>query len=211
MPGVFASGYPEGIGGFKLSQRFSLVCNDLHYGPAMKDTTDQSAIYIYYSKTAPKRVTKELMMGTNGVSSIKPALVIKANEKKTCRSSLYLPESISVLTINPHMHLLGTSFKAYAIGPSKDTVKLISIPKWDFRWQYFYTFPKMLKIVAGSTLHLEATFDNTADNVNNPFDPPQQIQERTDLFGSGMRTTDEMLQFIITYLPYELGDEDIEL
>ena len=43
------------------------------------------------------------------------------------------------------------------------------------------------------------------------FDPPQRIQERTDLFGAGMKTTDEMLQFIITYLPYELGDEEIEL
>jgi hypothetical protein len=26
-----------------------------------------------------------------------------------------------------------------------------------------------------------------------------------------MRTTDEMLQFIITYMPYEKGDENIDL
>ena len=26
-----------------------------------------------------------------------------------------------------------------------------------------------------------------------------------------MKTTDEMLQFIITYLPYNLGDENISL
>ena len=97
------------------------------------------------------------------------------------------------------------------VDANKDTIPLISIPEWDFRWQYFYTYPKMLKIPAGSTIHVEALFDNTLDNYNNPFDPPQRIQERTDLFGAGMKTTDEMLQFIITYLPYELGDEEIEL
>ncbi len=109
------------------------------------------------------------------------------------------------------MHLIGTSFKAYAVGPGKDTIPLIHIPEWDFRWQYFYTFQKMLKIPAGSRIEVEAVFDNTSDNYNNPFDPPRQIQERTDLYGAGMRTTDEMLQFIITYVPYQVGDEDIVL
>jgi len=211
LPGVFAAAYPEGIGGFKMNKNFALICNDLHYGPAEKDTTDRSKIHIYFAKSPPKRPTKELMMGTNGVSSIKPPLVIEPNEIKTCRSSLYIPESISILTINPHMHLIGESFKAFVVDANKDTIPLISIPEWDFRWQYFYTYPKMLKIPAGSTIHVEALFDNTLDNYNNPFDPPQRIQERTDLFGAGMKTTDEMLQFIITYLPYELGDEEIEL
>jgi len=211
LPGVFASAYPDGIGGFQIHKNFALVCNDLHYGPAEMDTFDESKIYIYFAKSVPKRLTKELMMGTNGVSSIKPPLVIAPNEIKTCRSSLYIPESISVLTINPHMHLIGQSFKAYVLDPNRDTIPLISIPEWDFRWQYFYTFPKMLKIPAGSTIHVEAVFNNTSDNYNNPFDPPQKIQERTDLFGAGMKTTDEMLQFILTYLPYELGDEQIEL
>jgi hypothetical protein len=211
LPGVFASSYPEGIGGFKISKDFALVCNDLHFGPSFQDTMDHSQIYIYFSKTKPKRPTREIMMGTNGVSAIKPPLKIQPNEVKTCMSSLYIPESISVLSINPHMHLIGTSFKAYAVQPNKDTIPLIYIPSWDFRWQYFYTFLKMKKIPAGSTIQLEAVFDNTINNPLNPFDPPQLIQERTDLFGAGMRTTDEMLQFIITYLPYEVGDEDIEL
>lgn len=211
LPGVFAASYPPGIGGFKLNKNFALVCNDLHFGPSAKDTFDNSRIHIYYATEAPKRPTKELMMGTNGVSSIKPPLIIEPNEVKTCLSSLYIPESISILTINPHMHLIGTSFKAYASRPNGDTIPLISIPEWDFRWQYFYTYEKMLKIPAGSTITIEAVFDNTPNNYYNPFDPPQRVQERTDLFGAGMKTTDEMLQFIITYLPYQVGDENIGL
>jgi len=95
--------------------------------------------------------------------------------------------------------------------PNGDTIRLINIPKWDFRWQYFYTFPTMLKIPKGSVIYVEAEFDNTIDNPNNPNNPPKQVSERYEFGGAGMRTTDEMLQFIITWLPYQMGDEQISL
>ena len=151
------------------------------------------------------------MMGTNGASKIIPPLIIPANEITTHTTFLKIPQDISILTINPHMHLLGKSFKAYAITPNQDTIRLISIPKWDFRWQYFYTFPKMLKIPAQSVIYVKATFDNTTHNYNNPNNPPKEIRERLDNGGAGMRTTDEMLQFIITWLPYQVGDEKVSL
>ena len=37
------------------------------------------------------------------------------------------------------------------------------------------------------------------------------IAERLENGGASMRTTDEMLQFIITYMNYEDGDENISL
>ena len=94
------------------------------------------------------------------------------------------------------MHLLGQDFWAFALLPSGDTLPLIKIPRWDFHWQYFYTFEKMLKIPKGSVIHVYATFDNTANNPENPFNPPQLIDAQRDV---SMRTTDEMLQFIMTY------------
>jgi len=110
------------------------------------------------------------------------------------------------------MHLLGKSFLAYAVNLKNDTIPLIKIDNWNFRWQYFYTFKKMLKIPAGSEIIVEAIYDNTSNNPDNPFDPPQTISERTGFNGKGsMRTTDEMLQFIINYLPYQDGDENIKL
>ncbi|MBL7836398.1 MAG: hypothetical protein JNM67_02675, partial [Bacteroidetes bacterium] len=53
--------------------------------------------------------------------------------------------------------------------------------------------------------------DNTKNNPDNPNDPPLPIGERLDREGASMRTTDEMLQFIITYMPYQKGDENIDL
>ena len=108
--------------------------------------------------------------------------------------------------------LIGKEFKAYAVKPNGDTIPLIKIDDWNFRWQYFYTFEKMLKIPKNSDIIVEATFDNTKNNLDNPFDPPRKISEKIDWNGKGsMKTSDEMLQFIITYLPYKQNDENISL
>ena len=70
----------------------------------------------------------------------------------------------------------------------------------------------MLKIPKNSDIIVEATFDNTINNLDNPYDPPKLITEKIDWNGKGsMKTSDEMLQFIITYLPYKKNDENINL
>ena len=211
LPGVFGQIYPEGIGGFTMNKKSILLADDIHFGPIPQGKWDHSRVNIFYSKTPPKRPINEVTIGTNGEGKIIPPLVIAPNKITKHTSFLPIPQDISILTINPHMHLLGKSFKAYALQPNGDTIRLINIPKWDFRWQYFYTFPTMLKIPKGSVIYVEAEFDNTIDNPNNPNNPPKQVSERYEFGGAGMRTTDEMLQFIITWLPYQMGDEQISL
>jgi hypothetical protein len=208
LPGAEGQRYPAGIGGFVLPRKGAFLLNDLHYGFTNKeDVTDSSRINIFFTKTPPDRPLQEFQLGTLGIVPVEPDLVIQPDSIKHVASKLTIKESISVLTINPHMHLLGKSFKAYAITPSRDTIRLISIPRWDFNWQYFYTFKKMVKIPAHSTIVAEGLYDNTRQNLNNPFSPPQLV---TDQQGS-MKATDEMFQFIVSYLPYKEGDEDISL
>src|SRR5690606_9310327 len=108
---------------------------------------------------------REFQLGTLGVSPVEPDLIIAPNTEKQVISRYQVPETISLLTINPHMHMLGKSFKAYALPPNGgDTIRLISIPRWDFNWQYFYTFEKMVKIPAGSWIIAEGVYDNTRLN-----------------------------------------------
>jgi hypothetical protein len=211
LPGTTGIMYPPGIGGFPLSASAAFVANDIHYGPSTKKHVDSSKLLVYFSKKAPDRPTYEIMLGTNGVSEIKPPLVIPAGSKTRHITQVSIYNDISVLTVNPHMHLIGKSIKAYAIKPNADTVRLISIPRWQFLWQYFYTFNNPVRIPKGSRIVVEAEYDNTTSNPNNPFSPPRTISERFDRGGASMRTTDEMLQFIITYMPYQEGDEKIDL
>ncbi len=207
LPSVVPPVYPDGIGGFKMVRKGAIFLKDIHYGPSRIDTTDQTSFNVFFAKGPPVRPLQEFQMGTFGVSPIVPALVVAPNTLFTVHSDYTLPSDISILTINPHMHLLGKFFLAYAVTLQHDTIPLIRINKWDFRWQYFYTFEKMLKIPRGAIIHAEGVYDNTRNNPNNPFSPPRLIAERA----GSMRTSDEMFQFIVTYLPYQIGDESISL
>lgn len=207
LPGVQAVEYPEGIGGFSLSKKGLFYINDIHYGPSPIDTFDQSYLNIYYADKPPKRPLQEFQLGTAGKSPVIPPLRIPPNTIKSFTTELIIPKDISLVTVNPHMHLLGKSMKAYIITPLQDTIPLIHIKDWNFRWQFFYTYKTLIKVPKGSLMKVEATFDNTLDNLDNPFDPPRLV---TDQEGS-MKTTDEMFQFIVNFLPYQKGDENISL
>jgi hypothetical protein len=207
LPGVEPFIYPEGIGGARLTKQSAILVKDFHYGPSPKDDWDDSYFNIYFDEEKPKRPLQELIIGTQGVSPVKPPLVIAPNEVKTFTSEYIIGQDLSILTLNPHMHLIGKTFKAYAVSPVGDTIPLIKIKDWNFRWQYFYTFPQIVHLPIGTLVKVEALFDNTLNNMDNPFNPPQFIIGKN----GSMKTTDEMLQLIITYLPYQKGDEFIKL
>ena len=107
------------------------------------------------------------------------------------------------------MHLIGKTFWAFALKPNGDTIPLIKIKKWDFRWQYYYTFLHPIKLEVGTTIKVVGSFDNTSKNPNNPYHPPQVITQGNGV--ESMKTTEEMFQFIFTYMPYKAGDEEIDL
>jgi len=206
LPGVEPVRYPEGLGGMKISKKGCFLLNTLHYGPTPIDTTDFSEIHLFYADRKPERPLRELHLGTQGISTIEPEFIIPADSVCSFSTRYTLKEDISVLTVNPHMHLLGTSFEAFAHSKG-DTIPLIRIPRWDFRWQFFYTYKHPLKIPKGYEVVVEAEFDNTLNNPFNPFVPPKTLKES----GEHMKTTDEMFQFFINYVPYKKGDEEIAL
>lgn len=209
LPGYIPPVYNEDIGGFKLRKDGVFFLKNIHYGPSNVDGSDSSYINVFFRKGPPKRPVTETQMGTFGISAIEPKLVIPPNEIKTFHTEATLQSDISILSVNPHMHLLGKTFLAYATGPAGDTIPLIRINKWDFRWQYYYTYPHPVKIPKGYTIRVSGTFDNTDQNPFNPFHPPRQIEQGEG--NESMRTTEEMFQFIFTYMPYKKGDENISL
>jgi hypothetical protein len=203
LPGSLFSFYPHGIGGYKIKKKSALYLNDIHFGPSALDVYDSSYFKLYFGKGPSERPVFEFQIGTLGLSPVEPALIVPANQKKTFHIQFSVPQDISLLSIVPHMHLIGKKYLAYAIKPSGDTIRLIRINNWDFRWQYFYQPKKMLFIPRGSKIYVIGDYDNTTENPNNPFDPPREISEKN----GSMKTTDEMFQLILTYVPYQKGDE----
>lgn len=208
LPGFTPPVYPEGIGGYRINKQSVVLLQNMHYGPSNKDVLDSAYINIFYGPK-PKRPIYETQLGTFGVSKIEPELILHPNKVETFHTKATLNNDISVLSVNPHMHLLGKSFWAFAIQRNGDTIPLIRINKWDFRWQYYYTYQHPVKLSAGSTIHVYGTFDNTDKNPNNPNRPPKLVTQGEGV--KSMETTEEMFQFIFTYLPYQAGDEKLDL
>ena len=126
------------------------------------------------------------------------------NKVSRFRGIWKVEDDISLISIYPHMHLLGKSWEIYAIDPKGNRENLLKIDSWDFNWQGDYPLPKYLKIDKGSTIHAIATYDNTADNPVNPKMPPEASSW-------GGKTTDEMYLLGFNYVDYREGDENISL
>ncbi len=209
LPGYEPPVYPSSIGGYRLKKQGAFLLNNIHYGPSNEDLYDSSCIHVFFRKEPVQRPLIERQLGTFGISKVEPEFIIPANEIKTFHTKATIEKDISLLSVNPHMHLIGKSFWAFALKPNGDTIPLVKIPKWDFRWQYYYTYPKPVIIKAGTTIHVYGTFDNTKENPFNPFFPPQTITSGNSI--ESMKTTEEMFQFIFTFVPYQRGDENISL
>lgn len=140
LPGFLPPNYPKEVGGFRLKKNGMFLLNNIHYGPSNADVIDSSSINVFFRKTLIERSLLEAQLGTFGLSKIEPEFIIPPNEVKTFQTRYVLPKTISLISVNPHMHLLGKSYWAYALNPNGDTTRIIRINKWDFRWQYYYTF-----------------------------------------------------------------------
>ncbi len=207
IPGARYESYP-GDFGWVLPKR-GVILMTVHFSPIPENESFFGGVNLFFKKSKVKRPVKVVSFGSGGIGEgqIEPIFYIKANQKETFTLDVSNPnEDQSLLYVWPHMHLIGKVFKAYAITPANDTVKLVYIPDWDFRWQEVYRFEKPVKIPRGSVIHIEGTYDNTADNPFNPNSPPKTIFSRGD-----MKTTDEMMTLMVIFVPYQPGDENINL
>ena len=184
LPGYMPVNYPDGIGGYKTNKTSVVLLKNIHYGPSNVDVLDSSYINVFYGPK-PKRQIIETQLGTFGISKIEPELILQPNKIQTFHTQASLPGDISLLSVNPHLHLLGKSFWAFAVQQNGDTIK------------------------AGTVIHAYATFDNTDKNPFNPNHPPKVVTQGEGV--RSMQTTEEMFQFIFSYLPYQTGDEKMDL
>ena len=90
-----------------------------------------------------------------------------------------------LLSMSPHMHLRGKSFRYEAVFPDGTSEILVDVPKYDFNWQLTYELAKPKLLPAGSKLQCTAYYDNSENNISNP-DPSKTITW-------GPQTWDEMM------------------
>ncbi len=71
---------------------------------------------------------------------------------------------------------------------------------WDFNWQDEYRYATPIALPAGTTLHMEFTYDNSAENPRNPHTPPRRVVY-------GPHSTDEMGDLWVFVVPRDVRDK----
>jgi hypothetical protein len=177
-PGTTPRFLPEGVGLY-LRKGSDLVLQ-LHYHPTGKEETDQSQLGVYFTKKPAGTIATGIAVSSRG-------LLIPAGAKRhrVAAESQPLPVDANLIGISPHMHTVGREMRVWAELPGGKSEQLIWIKDWDFNWQGSYQYQKALRLPKGTVVKLEAFYDNSSDNPQNPNDPPKPVRW-------GEQTTDEM-------------------
>lgn len=178
----------------------------LHYTPSEPGLYDSSRINIKFCKDSIVRVVNSVLMLYNTPPSLLDGpFEIPANTVKTFHfASGKFFDDKSLLGLGVHAHQVCKSWEVFMVTFINDTIPLLKIPNWDFRWQGGYLLTKVIKIPFGAQIFGNATFDNTSNNPNNPNNPPKDVKGGTSSF-------DEMARARLIMTDYQAGDEDIIL
>jgi hypothetical protein len=156
-PGIL---YPAGIG--KLVKAGSSLAFQMHYTAIGQAVTDRTSIGLKFAKTPPE---KQLRTGM----AINPRFVIPAGAPNhEVRSTTTFSEDVHLVSMTPHMHFRGKSFKYTAVFPDGTTETLLQVPNYDFNWQLSYVLETPRALPKGTRLDCVASFDNSSGNPANP-------------------------------------------
>ena len=178
VPGRPATVFPEGVAMFAPAG--SKIAFQIHYTPNGEETRDKSYIGLIFAD--PSSVKKRAhVLGVTGLEIRIPPHT--DNYKVTAEMPIHSDQLL--LSMSPHMHLRGKSFRYEALFADGTSEILVDVPKYDFNWQLTYELAKPRLLPAGSKLRCTAYYDNSQDNIANP-DPNKTVTW-------GPQTWDEMM------------------
>ncbi|MBX7074598.1 MAG: redoxin domain-containing protein [Pirellulales bacterium] len=167
-PGVPPFVNPEGMCFF--IPKGSKLIFQMHYTPNGSETLDRSCVGLKFADPKDVRAEIEMDMAINFAFQI-PA----GADNHPVESTHKFDRATEILSLTPHMHLRGKSFRydlVYADGTRKT---LMEVPRYDFNWQITYQLAEPVLAPAGSRLECLAHFDNSEENLANP-DPTKPVR-----------------------------------
>ena len=166
-PGKNAVPYPADTG--ILLRKEANFRFQMHYTPNGKATTDVTRVGYYFYDKPPKHSLQMAMI-------LNTALSIPANTKSYSESLEHVFDlDVMLYSLLPHAHLRGRAARFTAHYPDGREEILLSVPKYDFKWQPLYALDPPKLIPAGTRIRLDMSWDNSAQNPANP-DPSQVVR-----------------------------------
>jgi hypothetical protein len=163
------------------------ITTQVHYVRTGKLETDSSRIGIWLEKQPPRNVTN--MIYLSGDFAVVPPGVTDFRVK----GSYTLPQDADFVGVVPHTHQLARWVEIRVTLPGeKQPQLLLRVPQWDYNWQSPYNLKQPHRFPAGTRFEAEVSFDNSAANPRNPFNPPQNVWHNETIH-------DEMLLPMFTF------------
>ncbi|MCA8991623.1 MAG: redoxin domain-containing protein [Planctomycetaceae bacterium] len=168
VPGLRLSPLPAGSA--KKIAAGSMLRFQVHYTPIGSVQEDLSSVGLIF--TNPDEITH--VVKTMEVAEHRFELQPNTDDQEVKAESKKSPVPIQLISLSPHMHVRGKTFK-YEIELKNGKRKtLLDIPHYDFNWQTQYRFADPIEVPAGARMICTATYDNTAKNLANP-DPNKLV------------------------------------
>jgi peroxiredoxin len=161
-----------------LIRKGSNLLLQMHYTTSGKETVDATQMGIYLHDEPPKYVSQGEVAGQQ-------RFLVPPNEKEYKLEAEFLVERDAYLhSLMPHMHYRGRYMSFTAEYPDGTSESLLSVPKYEFNWQFRYNLEQPLLLPAGTKLMAYGAMDNSTRNPANP-DPNRPVRY-------GLQTIHEM-------------------
>lgn len=177
-PGQRPQHMPDGYG-FRLPKKADVVVQ-VHYHRNGRVEHDRLQIGLYFAKKS-----EGMKVFKGGVIAGRFLAIPPAIGSFPVTGSTTVSQECVLYSIMPHMHLLGRDIKVTMKVPEGEKQTLLKIADWDYNWQETYFLKEPLKLAPGTVLEVEAHYDNSTGNPNNPNSPPKFVT-------FGEQTTNEM-------------------
>lgn len=191
QPGKIAAMSSPGLA-WVLRKNTDLVLQ-VHMNPSGKPEQVQPRLGLHFTDVTPTNSAFRLRLTTL-------QLDIPAGVSNYVAEQAYtLPVDVSLVRVGAHAHYLAKEMQGYAILPGGEKKWLLWIRDWDFKWQGDYQYKTPVDLPSGSKVVMRFLYDNSANNIRNPFNPP-----RRTLWG--LQTTDEMGELYFQAMPRNVAD-----
>ena len=193
-PGRGAILSPDGLP-WRIGRGSDLVV-ELHLVPGKVPASVQPTVALFFTDVAPTATPVFVKMESKAID------IPAGAADYAVVDSYVLPVGVQLLSIYPHAHFRGKEMTVTAATPRGAVQSLLSVKRWNFRWQQDYRYSTPVALPRGTTITMRYTFDNSAANPANPQIPPQPVYY-------GPRSVDEMASLGLQLLPASKADGDI--
>ncbi|MEH6571019.1 MAG: redoxin domain-containing protein [Halioglobus sp.] len=168
----------------RLVRKGSNLLLQMHYTTSGKTTVDATQIGLYLHKKPPTYVM------SGGVAGQRRFLIPPHAKEYPLEGEMLIERDAYLYGMMPHMHFRGKHMSYTAEYPDGSSELLLSVPKYEFNWQFSYQLKEPLFLPAGTRLIARGAMDNSARNPANP-DPSKPVR-------FGLQTKHEMFFGFLT-------------